>query len=780
MNNVTLTSAARPFPQWSLRSFAAVSALVCVCLLSSVRAQDQNQAQPDAPKGETVNLPKFTIEAATDDSFIGKEAMSTTRTGVGLVDLPQSVQVVNKEFLNDLHPEYIADIMKYIGGGQTGTLTWTGSTRYMMRGFTTEGDFTDGFKMPSGNTNFNFVDHVEIIKGPAAIFVTNSANTVGGMVNKVSKSPTTYNVGTFTIEGAEFDRGGADIDIGGPITKDKKLQYRLLMSYVDFDRYYDNGYDTRWSIMPMLAYDFSANTRLWIKMEKFDHNYSSYNGISIDGRTGKIADVPFTNNLNEDSPNNWREDAFNRVWGQFTTRPSDFLAIRFSGLAYTSYAGTVESIVSPSGATNPTQLPDGSWAFLPYAQYTIPPNYVPGQLLPRTISSVKRDSPGREVQNDYVFTFSTGPVNHTFLIGGVAREDIQTTRTYSGGSTSTATTSSIDPFNPVFPGTAYVNFDQPPVSLDDQDAIFFKGFVLDTVNMMKDRLILNFGVSRSRFAQSTSTTPYNQKTGVLGTTTSVPRTVLYKNLTQWGVVVKPLPNVSLFYGSNSNFAANPIQFGQFLPPQEGQQKEYGIKSTWLNDRLSFSMAYFDIKQLNNNVQPFPQTTPPSFLLINGVTSKGVDGDISFNLNENWSFIASFADFNAEAALRSPWSLTPMPYDGKTYTSLPVNNVSERNWSIWTRYKFTRGPLKGMSIGVGVNSLSKRAITDNANQILYGYVPGYTLVDANINYETKRFKYTLRIDNLLDDRTYIHAARSNQVILPGYPINVGAAITYKFF
>jgi iron complex outermembrane receptor protein len=739
-------------------------------------------AQSDQPAVKTddeiVQLPKFTIDSELDDSFIGKEAMSTTRTGVALSNLAQSVAVVNKQFINDIKPAYIADIMKYIGGGQTGTLTWTGSTRYMMRGFTSEGDFMDGFKMPSGNTSFNYVDHIEVIKGPSAIFVTNSANTVGGMVNKVSKSPTRYRVGEVTIEAGLWDRGGANLDVGGPITQDGKLQYRMLLSGTDYPRYYDRSHDDRWSIMPMIAYDFSADTRIWIKAERHGHNYSAYEGVPLDGRTNQVA-LGRKGNLHEDSPLNYRKDSFTRVWGQFTTRPSDFLAIRFAGLAYTALQSRVQSITSPSGAVTPSLQPDGSWIFAPYAQYTIPPNYVAGQLIPRSTTAEIVAQPARELQNDYVFTFDTGPARHTLLVGGVVREDVSTRLNYSSGSTSTATSSPIDPFNPAFPGTVFVNWDQPPVNRLEQNNLFFKGFVLDTVSFMKNRIILTYGVSRSRFAQSSSSVSYNQKTGVTSAAQSVPETILSKNLTQYSLLVKPLPNVSVFYGSNVNFAANPIQFGQFLPPQEGKQWELGVKSEWMDGRLSVSASYFNIEQINNNVQPFPQTVPASFILTPGVHSKGIDGDIAFAVNDNRSFIASFALFDATSAMREPWSLAPQPYDGKIYSVLPVNNVSERNFALWSRYKFTKGALQGLSIGVGVSNLSKRAITDNANQVFYGYIPGYTLVDATINYTTKRFLYQLRIDNVLNDSDYIHAARSNQVIVPGSPTNIGGSITYKF-
>ncbi len=772
------TSIQTPAAGTSPRRPAVIAALAVLCVGAATFGSLHAQVTPPANE-QAVALPAFTVRSQTDDSFVARDAMSTTRTGVELANLAQSVVVINKEFLNDLKPTYISDVMRHIGGGQTGTLTWTGSTRYMMRGYTSEGNFVDGFKFPSGNTNFGIIERVEVIKGPSAIFVTNSSNTVGGMVNKITKSPTSYHVGELTLDAALWDRGTANLDYGGALSGDKKLQYRLLMSGTSYNRYWNNdGRDKRWSIMPMLSYDLTATTKAWIKYEKHNHNYGAYEGVPLDGRTGEAA-LGSRGNLHEAPPLNWRKADYDVVWGQFTTRPTNFLAVRLAGLSHWENNSRVQSIVNPTGATTPTRLPDGSFAFLPYAQYTIAPNYVPGQLIARTTTVNVNRPTSREVQNDYVFSFGTGPAKHTLLAGGILRYDDTVQNNYSSGGTSTATSSAIDPFNPKFPGTVFVDFAAPPTNITKRNDVFAKWFVLDTVSLLQDRLILTYGASRNRFSQTSTSQNHNQRTGVTAAQTSVPEKILYKNLIQYSALFKPVPHISVFYGYNVNFAANPIQFGQFLPAQEGRQTEIGVKTDWMGGRLNVSASYFDIKQLNNTVQPFPQTTPTSFLLVNGVTSKGIDGDISFSVSQNFSLIASFAIFNAESAIHFPWSVTPQPGDGRTYTAMPVNNVSEKNFSIWGRYKFNQGRFKGVAVGLGVSNVAKRAITDNANLIFYGYIPSYTLVDANINYETKRFRYQLRIDNLLNNSDYVYATRSNNVIVPGTPTNIGGSVTYKF-
>ena len=72
-------------------------------------------------------------------------------------------------------------------GAQTGTISWS-VDRYIIRGFVGEGDYVDGFRTQTDkNTDINLVDHVEIIKGPSAIFIGNQSSTVGGVINKISK-----------------------------------------------------------------------------------------------------------------------------------------------------------------------------------------------------------------------------------------------------------------------------------------------------------------------------------------------------------------------------------------------------------------------------------------------------------------------------------------------------------------------------------------------------------------------------------------------------------------
>ena len=734
---------------------------------------------------EVVKLSQFVVTSERDSSFVGKQALSTSRVALDLTDIAQSVAVLNKAFIDSASPTILSKSLLYVGGAQTGTITWS-VDRYMIRGFVGEGDFVDGFLTTTDkNTDLNLVDHVEIIKGPAAIFVANQASTVGGVINKISKTPTDYNVGSLSVQVGQWDANRADLDIGGPVAPGSKLSYRLLIARQDSKGYFDYTYENRSSILPMLAYRFSKDAEVWVKFEKFDSHYSSYNGLPLDGRTGKIMDVPYDWNISGNEPQAWRTDSFYRLWGQFTIRPSDWLNIRLAAFDSKDDQRKVEAIFNATNNTTQTVTDPATGNALTVTGipgYVIPSTYTSGTLLTRNLTAVDGiHSARREVQNDYAFTFNTGPVAHKLLVGVDALDYPQRTRFFDK-SGNTATIVKLDPFNYASIQSAAtnlvgVNFKQTPAQVLDVAQTFAKGFALETASVLDNRVIADFGVSRSRFAASQYVVNYNETTGATSTSYA-PDQELYKNLVQFGVVVKPMKNVSLFYGENSNFAATGFNGNNVLnPASQGKQKEAGLKSSWLDDRLTVNVSYFDVVQFNNTVPSFPQDG--TFVIVGGETSRGFDGDYSFKFNKNLDVFGAFALFHAHIALARPWNLIVQPYDGKVHSDLPVNNVAQQTLSMWARYQFTNEPLKGLSLGLGVNYMGKRAIDDNSgSDVCFGFLPERTLVDASLSYATKRFVYQVNIDNLLNTK-YIFASRSSSVIVPGTPLNARFSITYKF-
>lgn len=683
------------------------------------------------PADEIVHLPSFKVSGERDDSLVGKQALSTTRTGIELLNLPQSVKVINREFIDTMNPGLVADTLKYVGGGQAGNINFA-DDRFTLRGFNSPaniGDFVDGFRgTTDSNTDPAIIERLEIIKGPSAIFVANGP--VGGVINKIIKGPVDYELHTLKVQVGAFDSDRVELDTGGPITADKKLLYRVVAAGQYSDGWYDNTYTHRLIFAPSFAYAFSANSLLTVKYNYFIYRFASYNGLPFDERTGRRIDVARDSTFSENAPLNWRKDIVHRGIVEYTNRFNDYLAMRVAGFYSYNDAARVESVYGGD----------------------IPLAYVPGTKLARSTTAQDQVHLRRQIQTDFVATFPTGPIEHRLLFGGEWADAPDLVQSFPGSS------SSIDPFDLQFPGTVTVGAN--PSSDLRTNNHQLKGFALETASLFHGKLMLSGGVSRIEAFTSSRN---------LLTSTSTAKLSLGQNLKQYGAVFKVMPGVSLFYGYNENFAPNFLN-GLVLPSQVGQQNEFGVKTDLLDGRLQVNVSYFDLKQENVPVPAFPQTTPPSYILVPGETSKGIDGDITFKATSQLYFVVSFADLDAKA--RSQANTTA------PVIVQPVNNVAEQTFGLWTRYKFTSGSLRGFAVSVGVSHLAKRAIANNANSVIYGWLDPFTTVDLAATYDVGHFRYGLNIDNLFNAK-YDAAVRNQSIIVPGTPINVKASIMWKF-
>ncbi len=720
------------------------------------------EASPAAAPSETVvQLPAFEISSEKDTNYVGTSSLSSTRIAVDLSELSQSVKVLNNSFIQAINPTMMSDVLDYVGGGQNGALNWTPG-RMNIRGFTGDADYMDGFSPTAGSTVDSIIyDRFEIIKGPSTIFLA-ADGSPGGIVNKITKSPQATPDTTLTVQTGLFDGNHVGLDTTGPLTKDKKLLYRIVAGESYYDGYYKNVYMHRFTFMPAISYQFNADTKLELKAELVQTNWPSYNGLPIDPRTLKMIDLPYDSSQDENAPYNWRHDDVRRMWGSFNTRFNQYLALSIRGMNAFDRADRFESITAPWN--------EGSRK---WASAAVAPGTYTGGAIPRSVTNDDAHNVYRDLQADLNFNYSAKYFNELFLLGAEDRDAPNRSKTYSGNDTTS-------PWYPYAPGTPpIITTSTIPSAYTETQSLFQRIYGMETLKLFDDRLILTYGADRAKVYGST----FNYLTGAASS--FVPYT-LFKNLIQWGVVVKVMPGVSLFTGYNQNFAANGV--GTFngvknvaLPAKVGEQHEVGIKYDFLNHAVTGNISYFDINQKNNTVPSFPLDPANPNILIPGVISRGFDGDFTWKVNRNLYLLASFANYSAKSILGPAVNgIFIQPGTGSVaYGSIPVDNTAEQTESLYALYDFgSSGSLKGVSIGIGENFQSKRAVTDGPDQVFWGYVPARTLVDASINYKYSRhIKYTVTIDNLLNKK-YIYSVRSENVQVPGTPFNIKFAVSYS--
>jgi iron complex outermembrane receptor protein len=599
-------------------------------------------------------------------------------------------------------------------------------------------------------------DRFEVIKGPSTIFLA-ADGSPGGLVNKITKSPLSTRQTTLSVQTGLYDANHVGLDTTGPLTRDGKALYRFVSGLTYSNGYYDATYMHRMIAFPSFSYQFTPDTKVEIKALVVNTTWPSYNGLMLDPRTLKIFDVPYTRSSSEDAPYNWRHDRQRRLWLNFTSRLNEHVVLRIAGMNAWDRADRLESLANTWN--------DGGRA---WNAATSPTTYT-GGAYPRTTTADDQTGRYRDLQSDLNFNFKTGPANHSLLVGGELRDSPDGTITYSG------TSSPWNPFVKTAP-TVTVNYGTPSAWRENSNTLA-RVYVAETLKLFKDRLLLSYGVTRTRATGSTK----NVLTGVVTT----PEYVVYKNLKQYGAVYKVVNGLNVFYGYNENYALNGVGIvngvaGTPLPPKQGKQSEVGVKTEFLNKRLTVNVSYFDVQQKNNTVPSSPLNPLNPNVLIPGVISRGFDGDAALQVNRNLYLMGSFSLFKAKSVLGPAAATFVQPYTNTIITgSLPVNNISEKSTSLMGLYRFSEGTFKGLNVGLSANYLAKRAITDNANQVWFGYVPGRTLVNANASYRwSKQINYSVNVDNLFDTR-YIYSVRSVNVIVPGPSINVKFSIDYTF-
>ncbi|HVW20160.1 MAG TPA: TonB-dependent receptor [Opitutaceae bacterium] len=758
---------------------------------------------------ELVTLPAFSISAQRDASYVGTSSLSSTRIAVDLLELPQSVKVLNQSFLSALNVSMASDILDYVGGGQNGQLNWTPG-RMNIRGFTGDADYVDGFS-PTAATALDdaIYERFEVVKGPSTIFLA-ADGSPGGIVNKISKSPSATPETSLTLQTGNFDGNKATLDSAGPITRDGKLQYRAVISQSYYNGYYDNVYMHRLTSLFALSYQFTPNSKLTVKGQITEANWPSYNGLPVDPRTHYVIDLPNTATQDFDAPLDWRHDNVHRVWGEYTNRLNQYLALSVRGMRAFDRADRHESIAPTwsegtstgtaliNGVSTPVTFLGGKWtnpATVGTSESVAPvhfftqngttfvtdswagtPTYAGGAIPRSTINADDAHTTYNDVQADLNFNYSSKYFTELLLVGGEHRDQPGETETWKTG----VSASPWFPYAQNTPGSTVVNYTTPS-AYQQTVSLQNRGYALETLKFWDDRIIASYGVSRASNFSSTWNRLTNAYQGV--------PYHLNANLIQYGLVLKVLPGVSLFTGFNENFAVNGTGTlngvpNSVLPPKTGKQHEVGIKTDLLNHRLTFDVSYFDIQQQNNTVPSFPSDPLNPNVLIPGVVSRGFDGDWTFKFTSQLYLMGSWANYSAKSVLGAAYAGAQggrfiQPGTGTVaWASIPVDNTAEQTESVYALYRF-EGQLRGLQIGLGENMQSKRAITDGPNQVFWGYVPGRTLVDLSAQYQyNPHVRFNMTVDNLMNAK-YIYAVRSEDIIVPGMSANLKFAVTYTF-
>jgi iron complex outermembrane recepter protein len=689
--------------------------VVWVCLVSAaiLAFEGAAAAEPERPDTPSFELEPTTVEAERDQGYVAASSASGTKTDTPLFDLPVSVQVVPPRLLEDRQVIRLEDAVETVSGAYRTSVTGIGEDAYVLRGFEQFTRYEDGFRVPGFGTfqETAHVDRVEVLKGPASVLYGRSEP--GGVINLVTKRPLPAPAYSLQQLVGSDDLYRTVGDLTGPVAGG--LRYRLVFTYEDAGSFRDHVESEQLFVAPMLSWSLGPKTEIGADYQHQDRDVVQDLGILVEDGEPLL---PIERFLGEPDVS----DA----------------TIRYDQARFFAHHE-----LAPGWTVHPRFV--ARWSELDEIAVT------PDELLPdgRTLvrGAFDLDEEIRTLYGtlDVNGRFATGPIGHNILVGFDALNYRQT-----GGFVSAAYPS-LDAFEPVYTNPEPVFEEGVPGFVDRAEwyGIYFQ----DQIDVFEWLKILGGGrYDWARTSSRASDFSFGNRTDDERFSPRV------------GVVLQPLRWLALYASfveslGNTNFGRS--RTGQAFDPQIGEQYEAGVKTELLDGRVSTTLAYYKVTK--ENVLATDPADPEFSIQLGEVESEGVELDVSGELTEGWSVVASYA-----------YTDTEIVNDNFTGTAgNDLRAIPDHGGRLWTRYEFLQGALAGLSAGGGIFAVGERE-GNNENTFV---LDGYERFDCLVAYEWKlgAFRTTaqLNVQNLTD--TEYLASTSNS--FPGFFAFPGAPRTF---
>lgn len=666
------------------------------------------------------------VTAERANEYYVPEASTATRTDTPLRDIPQAIQVVPEEVIEDQRAIRLNEVLRNVSGVTAGNTRANDTETFTVRGFPDATILRDGIRQFTfgGLQETANLERVEVLKGPASVIY--GATEPGGVINVQTKKPLSDPF--YEFEGIVGSYGFLEprVDISGPLNADGTLLYRLNTLYRESDDFRDfDRNQERFFVAPVLAWSIGDQTNLTLELEVLENIQPYDRGLVAIGNG--VADIPFDRIFHE--PDDFLETdelrtgyqlehEFNENW-QFRN------IFRYTNIDQFLRAAELESVNEDLGVVN------------------------------RSTREFDIDEEAYDFQGNLIGEFETGTVKHELLLGFDFRRSSQDLDLKQAFAPPFAPPP-ISIFDPVY-GFSLPSSEDIPVLFDGQSQLQQWGFYVQDLVSLSD----NFKVLLSgrydiadQDAVIRATDFFNASSPTQSDDAFSPRV---------GLVYQPTEQLSVYASFSRSFQPNDITFGGNLPePERGTQYEIGAKAELLDGRLSATLALYDLTKTNVSVAD--PNNPGFSIALGEQENQGIELDIVGEILPGWNVIASYSHIDAEVTE----GFSGIPAGGK-----PAN-VAENTASFWTTYEIGRGNLQGLGFGIGWFFVGER-FGDFGNTFT---LDDYVRTDAAIFYRRNNWNAALNFKNLFDIE-YIESSIGRLQINPGEPFTVVGSLSVEF-
>ncbi len=196
--------------------------------------------------------------------------------------------------------------------------------------------------------------------------------------------------------------------------------------------------------------------------------------------------------------------------------------------------------------------------------------------------------------------------------------------------------------------------------------------------------------------------------------------------------------------------------------EQANQFEIGTKLNLLNNKVTATLSYYDIKVSNTVLQ----VAPDLYTQGGERYSKGFEASLAANPIAGLNIIAGFSHNESKLTNGEPND----PFANRRPESSGPQNMA----NYWASYRFQGGKLKGFGLGFGGNTASTNKIFSRNGAGTFT-LPEYTVLNASAFYTEDAFTITLKLDNITDKDYY----KGWSTISVQKPRIFAANLTYNF-
>ncbi len=725
------------------------------------------ESKPADPSAAPATMQTVTVTGSRpSDDFAPPVAPSLQRVGPDLMDVPQSVIVINKALMQSQGATSLTSAVRNVPGVTIGAAEGGQiGNNINLNGFSARTDiYIDGMRDPGQYYRDTFdLEQIEILMGPSSMLF--GRGSTGGVINQVLKKPSLKKATELTVSGTTNGLVRTTADVNMPTGEAEAFRMNAM---------FQEGKASTRNNTDLLDFGLAPSYKLGIgkpttvtlfALLQHNHDQADYGLPPLNG---------FPAMVDRNNSYSYKNDFTNQdvVMVGSTIDHTFDKNLTLRNQTQFNYVNTFviqtapQSIgtVGPSGIY--TAVPTFTGA--PATNTTLPFSnlYVRQQSHDRNIYDITINN-----QTELNWKFDTGPINHNTLWGiDLGYENYYNQGLFRNGSCNgrpltqaTATSGYVGCTSLNYPnsGADSPNVPEQIGNLGTGLAKSFGAYVNDNITIVPQFKLVG-GIRQDVYYSQIWNTINLGNTPGNTTAPYLEQTVNFTSV-RAGAIFEPTHEQSYYVSYSTSFNPSLEQLvsttgtSQPLPPENNESWEAGVKYELFRENLSLTGAIFQITKYNARTQN-PDGT---FSATGNIQVKGVRTGVAGRITPEWQVFGGYTYLDARIISGVAAGTTGM---------VPLNTPRD-SATLWTTYTIE----EKYEIGGGLTYLGSR-YANNTNTVV---VPEFTRFDMTAAYKQPSYDVRLNIFNLFNQYYYdqIIASDGGRVV-PGAGLTAMLTLNYR--